>query len=183
MYYKRSTGAVLVRKSADIPDWVKWVHRSLSENHCDECLKLDGCLFSKDNHPLWPHHPYCHCILESVSYAVVAAIATVDSAYSKFDPYLFNTTGAYTHGKETLFELWGYSVDDIPWLKAEIERQALEKYLSGDYTLGKLDRNGQRINIRIAIERRNTGKIVTFLSGWMARPNGHLQMTTPYGDD
>ena len=83
----------------------------------------------------------------------------------------------------TKHSLWGYSVDDIPWLKAEIERQALEKYLSGDYTLGKLDRNGQRINIRIAIERRDTGEIVTFLSGWMARPNGHLQMTTPYGDD
>ena len=76
-----------------------------------------------------------------------------------------------------------YAVEDIPWLKAEIERQSLEKYLSGDYTMGKLDKNGQRINIRIAIERRGTGEFVTFLSGWMARPNGLLQMTTPYGDD
>jgi len=82
-----------------------------------------------------------------------------------------------------LFKLWGYSVDDIPWLKAEIERQALEKYLSGNYTLGRLDKNGQRINIKIAIEQRDTGEIVTFLSGWIARPNGHLKMTTPYGDD
>ena len=95
--------------------------------------------------------------MESVSYGVVAAIAVADSAYSKFDSYLFNTTGSYTHGKEKLFELWGYSVDDIPWLKAEIERQALEKYLSGDYILGKLDKNCQSINIMIAIERRDTG--------------------------
>ena len=51
------------------------------------------------------------------------------------------------------------------------------------YYSGKLDKNGQRINIRIAIERRGTGELVTFLSGWMARPNGLLQMTTPYGDD
>jgi hypothetical protein len=97
MYYKQSTGTILVRKSAAVLDWVKWVHQSLSENHCEECLKLDGCLFSKNNHPTWPHHPYCHCILESVSYGVVAAIAVADSAYSKFDPYLFNTTGSYTH--------------------------------------------------------------------------------------
>jgi len=165
------------------PQWNKWLHRNMSENHCPECLKLHECWFAKEKTPKWPHHEYCHCILESVSYGVVVAIAVADSAYSKFDPYLFNTTGSYTHGKEKLFELWGYSVDDIPWLKAEIEQQALEKYLSGDYILGKLDRNGQRINIRIAIERRDTGEIVTFLSGWMARPNGQLQMTTPYGDD
>ena len=144
---------------------------------------LDGCWFAGDAHPPCPHHPFCHCTLEPIHYALVSANASAHSDYSKFDPYLFNTTGSYTHGKEKLFELWGYSVDDIPWLKAEIERQALEKYLSGDYILGKLDKNGQRINIRIAIERRDTGEIVTFLSGWMARPNGHLQMTTPYGDD
>ena len=80
-------------------------------------------------------------------------------------------------------KLWGYSVNDVPWLKAEIERQAHAKYLSGDYQLGKLDKNGQRINIRIAIPRKDTGEIVTFITGWMARPNGHLQMATPYGDE
>lgn len=183
MYHKQSTGVILVLNSPEISDWIRWVHRSLSENHCDECFKLDGCLFSEDNHPTWPHHPACHCILKPISYADVLANAVADSTYSKYDPYLFNTTGAYSHGKEKLFEIWGYSANDIPWLKAEIERQALEQYLSGNYSLGKLDRNGQRINIRITIERRDTGAMVTFLSGWMARPNGRLQMTTPYGDD
>lgn len=108
---------------------------------------------------------------------------TVDSAYGKFDPFLFNTSGKYTHGKEKLLKIWGFSVNDIPWLKAEIERQALEKYRSGDYMLGKLDESGQRINIRVAIPRNDTGEIVTFGTGWMARPDGHLQMATPYGDD
>ncbi len=37
--------------------WVKWVHRSLSENHCEECLKLDGCYFLKEKAPKHPHHP------------------------------------------------------------------------------------------------------------------------------
>ena len=139
--------------------------------------------FKRKTLPPCPHHPYCHCILEPIEHAVVLANATTYSNYSKLDPYLFNTTGAYTHGKEELFKLWGYGVEDIPWLKAEIERQSLEKYLSGDYTLGKLDKNGQRIYIRIVIGRRDTGELVTFLSGWMACPNGLLQMTTPYGDD
>ena len=183
MYNKRCIGELFVQKADNTPKWVKWIHEPSGIFHCLECLQLNRCWFTRDNAPIWPHHEKCHCRLEAIDYLVVLINATAYSDYSKFDPYLFNTTGSYTHGKEKLFELWGYSVDDIPWLKAEIERQALEKYLSGDYILGKLDKNGQRINIRIAIERRDTGEIVTFLSGWMACPNGHLQMTTPYGDD
>lgn len=183
MYYKRSTGAILVRKSADIPDWVQWTHHNEGKTHCVECLKLDGCWFLKRNAPMWPHHPFCHCTLEPVDYAVVLSNVTVDSAYGKYDPFLFNTNGKYTHGKEDLMKRWGFSVDDIPWLKAEIERQAHENYLSGNYLLGKLDEHGQHVNIRVAIPRKDTGEIVTFITGWMARPNGHLQMATPYGDD
>ena len=58
-------------------------------------------------------------------------------------------------GKEKLFLEWGYTVEDALWLQSEIERQAHEKYLSGDYVLGKLDKNGQRIDIRITIGRRD----------------------------
>lgn len=183
MYYKQSTGTVFVRKSADNPNWVKWVHHSEEKTHCPECLKLDGCWFQNNKAPMCPHHPYCHCTLEPIDYAIVLKNVTVDSAYGKYDPFLFNTRGEYTHGKEKLFKLWGYSVDDIPWLKAEMERQAQEKYLSGDYKLGKLDKWGQRIDIQIEIPRKIGEGTVTFGSGWLACPNGHLQMATPYGDD
>lgn len=64
-----------------------------------------------------------------------------------------------------------------------MERQALEKYLAGDYELGDLDEWGQRINIQIEIPRRDKEGTVTYMSGWMARPNGQLQLATPYGDD
>lgn len=183
MYYKRSTGAVIVRKSSEIPDWVKWVHHAEGKTHCPVCLKLDGCWFHSNIAPQCPHHPNCHCTLEPLEGIDIMSKITVDSAYGKFDPFLFNTSGKYTHGKEKLLKIWGFSVNDIPWLKAEIERQALEKYRSGDYMLGKLDESGQRINIRVAIPRNDTGEIVTFGTGWMARPDGHLQMATPYGDD
>ena len=98
--------------------------------------------------------------------------AVAKSNYSKFDPYLFNTPGTYTHNKEKLFLAWGYTVEDARWLQAEIERQALEKYLAGDYQLGKLNRNGQHISIRVSIIRRDTGELVSFDTGWMVYPNG-----------
>ena len=78
-----------------------------------------------------------------------------------------------------MLNAWGYFVDDIPWLKAELERQALEKYLAGDYELDKLDKWGQRIDIQIEILRRLGEGTVTFWSGWLVCPNGHLQMATP----
>ena len=183
MYYKRSTGTIFVRKTADAPQWGKWVHHSEGKTHCPECLKLDGCLFTKDNHPTWPLHPFCHCTLESIDYAVVLSSVTVDSTYSKYDPFLFNTNGKYTHGKKRMLNSWVYFVDDIPWLKAEIERQSLEKYLAGNYELDKLDAWGQRIDIQIELPRKIGEGNVTFWSGWLVCPNGHLQMATPYGDD
>ncbi len=181
MYYKRSTGAILVRKSTEIPDWVQWTHHSEGKNHCEECLMLDGCWFLKNRAPTWPHHPFCHCTLDPIDYAVVLMNATSYSDYSKFDPYLFNTTGTYPHSKEKLFAKWGYSVVDAKWLQAEIEKQGLEKYISGEYTLGKLDKQGQRISIRIQIPRKDESGMVSFLTGWMVQANGQLKLNTPYG--
>lgn len=181
MYYKHSTGTILVRKSTDFPDWVQWTHHSEGKPHCEECLMLDGCFFTIDNHPPCPHHPYCHCTMEPIDYALVLRNATAHSDYSKFDPYLFDPNNFYKHGKNRAFESWGYSISDSLWLKNEIEKQALEKYLSGDYRLGKLDKNGQRINIRIELPRKRDSGTVSFVSGWIAYTNGKLKLTTPYG--
>ena len=79
------------------------------------------------------------------------------------------------------FESWGYTVADSAWLQRELEEQALYKYISGDYTLGKLDKNGQRINIRIELERKDSPGTVGFISGWMVYPNGLIKLNTPYG--
>ncbi len=168
-------------KTPTPPKWKKWIHRNLSDNHCLECLMLDGCWFSKEKTPKWPHHPFCHCILEDIPYNDVLTKSSSDSAYSKFDPYLFDTKGEYGHGKDRLFKSWGYSVADIKYLKAEIEKQALEKYKTGDYILGKLNKDGQRISIKIEIARKDNSNMVSFITGWMFYPNGHIQLTTPLG--
>lgn len=107
--------------------------------------------------------------------------ATTYSDYSKFDPYLFDTDNVYQHGKNRAFESWGYTVDDAHWLQAEIEKQALEKYIAGDYTLGKLNEHGQRINIRVTIPRKDGTCEVSFMTGWMVKSNGKLKLNTPYG--
>lgn len=80
-----------------------------------------------------------------------------------------------------MFESWGYTIEDAEWLQKEVEEQALHKYISGDYTLGKLNDKGQRINIRIELERKSGSGSVSFLSGWMVQPNGQIKLNTPYG--
>lgn len=190
MYVKKVYGYVLpeqayhcvfVVKQSVGPGWVRWVHRPLGKTHCETCLKLDGCLFVQGKSPPCPHHLNCHCILEPVDDAEVFSYAEAYSDYRKFDPYLFRPKEVDNHGKNDAFESWGYSVSDSPWLQKELERQALEKYLSGDYTLGKLNEYGQRISIRVTIPRKRDDRSVSFITGWMVEPNGKLRLTTPYG--
>lgn len=181
MYYKRCTGSILSRKSLDDPEWVQWTHHNEGKTHCDECLRLDGCWFEKYHTPTWPHHPFCHCTLDPIDYAVVLKNIAAHSDYTKYDPYLFDPEGFYKHGKNKAFESWGYTVSDSQWLKDEIERQASEKYALGEYLLGVLNKYGQHISIRIEIPRKDgTGK-VSFITGWTVYPNGEIKLNTPYG--
>ena len=181
IYYKRHTGKLLPQKTAEQPSWVQWTHHSEGKTHCEECLRLDGCWFQEEKAPPCPHHPFCHCTLDLIPYAVVFGNVSVYSDYGKFDPYLFNTTGLQTHNKEKLFKEWGYTVDDARWLQAEIERQGRERYLSGQYELGKLNMFGQRINIRVTIPRKDGFGDISFVTGWMVKPNGQIKLNTPYG--
>lgn len=181
IYYKRCTGKLLPQKTTEQPSWVQWTHHSEGKTHCEECLILDGCFFTQSNHPPCPHHPYCHCTLDPVPYAVVFGNISVYSDYGKFDPYLFKTTGLQTHNKEKLFKEWGYTVEDAKWLQAEIERQGRKRYLSGQYELGKLNMFGQRINIKVTIPKKDGSGDVSFVTGWMVKPNGQIRLNTPYG--
>lgn len=45
---------------------------------------------------------------------------------------------------------------------------------------GKLDSNGQRMNIGIDLVHSGKG-LVSFISGWMIRPNGQITCNTPLG--
>ena len=83
--------------------------------------------------------------------------------------------------KRQAVEIWGYSVEDAHWLQEEIERQGRAHYLSGNYTLGKLNLFGQRLNIRVEIPRKDGRGVVSFITGWTARPHGEIKLNTPHG--
>lgn len=173
--------AIWGEKPPETPKWNKWLHRNLSDNHCAECLKLHECWFSKEKNPPWPHHPFCHCVLEDISYNDVLTKSTADCSYSKFNPYLFDPNNFYKHGKSQMLESWGYSVNDSQYLKSQIEKQGLQKYINGDYQLGMLNKYGQRISIRIELPNKNQGGTISFITGWMVQPNGKITLNTPYG--
>lgn len=161
--------------------WIKWEHVARGDTHCKDCLELDGCWFTKKLSPHAPMHLFCHCIKTPISYSAVVEQSKSISAYSKYDPYLFDVENKYGHGKNIIFEKWGYTVEDSKWLQEEIEQQALYKYTTGEYSLGKLNENGQRINIRIDLNRKSGDGMVSFVTGWMVEPNGKIKLNTPYG--
>lgn len=167
---------------AGIHPWVEWKHITMGKSHCKTCLRLDKCWFAKSAMPQLPQHAHCHCTAAPKSILRVRNQAKAKSAYSKYDPYLFDPKGTYKHGKDKLFRLWGYTETDVQWLKEEIERQGLENYLAGRYTLNKLDSNGQRINIVVIIPRKDKHGEATFTTGWIVEPQGTIRLATPYGD-
>ena len=81
--------------------------------------------------------------------------------------------------KRQAVEIWGYSVEDAHWLQEEIERQGRAHFLSGNYTLGKLNLFGQRLNIRVEIPRKDGRGVVSFITGWPARLMEKLNFTRP----
>lgn len=103
------------------------------------------------------------------------------SPYGKFANYVFDAKNPQNKGKAAMFESWGYTTVDSEWMMAEYERQAREKYIAGEYTLGMLNMHGQRISIQVTLPRKNGTGSVTFITGWMVEANGKIRLVTPYG--
>lgn len=164
-----------------VPEWVEWVHISEGLTHCEVCLSLDKRWFLNEIAPELPQHSHCHCTVKPIPLSRVLNEATARCEFSKFDPYLFDPDNYYKHKKGAMFESRGYGIEDFEWLRQEFERQGLEKYVAGEYTLGLLNERGQRISIRIELPRRDKEGTVSFITGWMVYPNGQIQLTTPYG--
>ena len=146
------------------------------------CLKLDRGWFMDDKKPTLPRHLFCHCFTEDIPFSRVLNEATSECVITKIDPYLFDPKGSYGHGKGKLFESWGYSVADAQWLQNELKTQGLDKYINGQYQLGLLNEQGQRIRIRVEIPRKDRAETVSFETGWLVEPMGHIRLVTPYAD-
>ncbi len=173
--------------------WVKWTHpnsepantsaekqlnvlaANVNPSHCAVCLNMNGCCFAENNCPKAPLHQNCHCKTEQIDGITV----TTECPIEKFTRYIFNDFYV-KKGKKYMFEEWGFTIMDSAKLKNEMEQQAYNSYLSGEYQLNKLDGYGQRIDIVISLNCKN-GKQVSFKTGWMTYPDGKLVLITPYG--
>lgn len=171
-------------------NWLKWVHGDTKpaehnaeksanvligtiSKQCAICLNLNGCCFVVGKSPLQPLHPNCHCYAIDIP----SITAKAECSIEKFTKYIFGDGNS----KKQLFELWGYNITDSEYLQQEFVKQAELAYLVGDYTLGKLDKYGQRINIVIKLKRKDKNGYVSFMSGRMVYPTGKIVLNTPYG--
>lgn len=183
----------IVYKDGEIIDnsWIKWIHWGVPDEegeererqrkqlaffmHCLSCTALSGCYFATNNKP--EKHPYCDCGQMPISKPKNESKATCD--IRKFTEYIFNEQYS-NKGKNKLFGLLGFLKDDSVYLRNEYEKQAREKYVNGNYVLGKLDKYGQRISITINVSTASHTD-VKLVSGWLVHPLGLITCTTPLG--
>jgi hypothetical protein len=133
----------------------------------------------KENAEPPPMHPNVHRDNERDLANATAKIVTIADR-RKFSDYIFRP-GA-DHGKDTVFRSLGYSGDDSDQLVKIWETQAAQKYANGEFTFGKSDEYGQRVNIEIALPGKGSadGEISYLKSGWMVQPDGSLKLNTPF---
>ncbi len=97
----------------------------------------------------------------------------------KFSDYVFTSNSS---GKDVVFRSLGYTGEDSATLAKIWQTQAAEKFSKGEYTLGKVDQYGQRINIEIELPGKGeaAGKTSYLKSGWMMQPTGEIKLNTPF---
>lgn len=159
--------------------WIEWKHISTGLTHCPVCLVLDKCWFNNNLKPKLPQHENCHCVANNVANPIPMIDAIAKCDIIKFTDYIFSDKYAW-NGKRDLFEMLGFTINDSNYLKEEYENQAVKKYCNSEYKLGKLDMQGQRINIDIKFVRHGRNLVCT--SVWMVRPKGEITNNTPLAD-
>lgn len=142
-------------------------------------LVLDECWFNNLIKPELPQHKKCHCIAYAISKPIPNVNTKAKCDLKKFTDYIFSDKYSW-NGKRVLFELLGFRKEDSEYLQQEYEKQAVENYCNSKYNLGKLDTQGQRINIDIKFIKN--GREIVFTSGWMVRPKGQITNNTPLAD-
>lgn len=120
-----------------------------------------------------PLHENCDCRKKNVSYLRVKNKARAECDLRKFTEYVFKDLEG-SKGKNRIFHSLGFDIDDSSFLQKEFCRQAVSRYLNGDYLLNSLDRHGQRLSIKIIL------KGAAFYSGWRLCPEGEIKNITPF---
>ncbi len=119
-------------------------------------------------------------VAEKVAGKTVEDAGKVSIDSRKFTDYIFKD-GA-THGKDVVFRNLGYGKQDSNALMKIYREQATQKYAKGQYTLGKADQYGQRIDIEIELSGigDSVSKTSYLKTGWMINSDGSLSLNTPF---
>lgn len=158
------------------PELLRNIMRKLMSffGHCKKCTALDGCYLLDNNRPEQPLHPNCDCKNKKINKNLVKLKSFAELPIIKLTKYIFNGMDK-SKGKQSIFESWGYTIENVNELKISLESQAKNNYITGKYVLKGLDVYGQRLAIPVELK----GNI--FYSGWMLKPEGEIKNTTPFG--
>ena len=189
---------VLAKQFFESPQWGRFVHegtkpaytsqekkenaewaKANNNKHCAVCLNMNGCCLPVDiieNKMKFPFHEKCHCYVVPANNLEI----TAESPLSKFEGYVFNEK-IKRNNKSKLFLEWGFHVEDSPYLCQELSEQSEKLFAKAFFELGRLDAYGQRIDIRVKLQRKDRFEVVSFVSGWMLYPDGKIFLVTPYG--
>lgn len=159
-------------------NWIEWEDEGIGIAHCKICQVLNNCWFRDDNKPQMPQHPRCHCTRLFIENPVPNETSRATCDIRKFTEYLFSDKYSW-NGKREMFWQLGFNIEDSGNMKEEFEKQAAEQYCNGEYKLGLLDGNGQRISIEINLTKN--GRNIKLITGWMVRPQGLITCNTPFG--
>lgn len=179
--------------------WIKWYHFCVPDKegpsreatrkwlkglgHSSECTSLSGCYFIKNKTPKRELsesellHPNCDCLMINIAKPKDEIVANCD--LRKFTDYVFGKKYA-SNGKIKLLLSLGFEKEDSLYLKQQLDLQAKEKYLNGEYELGNLNEYGQRINITIQLSSK-TKRNISLITGWLVHPLGKITCNTPLG--
>lgn len=186
-----------IENGSDISAWIKCMHRSVpdeegykrekqrkrlaAERHCLNCTALSGCYFVTNHMPgkLSDEmlHPHCDCTYNFISANIVKKQIVTHCPQDKFQSYVWGEKGI-RGGKAKAYEELGFTIEDMPYLISELEKQAREKYARGEYALRDLDHFGQRIRIEITLS--GNGDTAILRTGWLVHPLGYIHCTTPF---
>lgn len=167
---------VWVKRMNDSPKDIRVCEGQATEDTqtrtCALCVALNHTVFKNSNKPEY-FHPHCKCEMKEVELREV----TLDFPIKKITEYLL------VHpSKSKLLLSWGYTMEDAQEIYDGIAENAKIQYLNGEYRLGRLDKNGQRIEMRCTLngKKDKTGQVYSFITGWMVYPDGMLHNNTPY---
>ena len=138
---------------------------------CALCVALNDTVFRNDNKPVY-YHPNCKCKNKKYELNNVE----FDFPIQKITQYLF-----LDENKKAMMRTMGYLPEDSDEVYNLLQSEAESKFLSGEYELKELNKNGQYFTIVFMLKgkRDRVGKKYNCHIGCVAWPYGKIKIATP----